>query len=56
MSITLASLATKFLERSELGHNTRRSYEITLLPLLKKYGYTLVTHLTRQKILINPQT
>lgn len=33
-----------------MSQNTRRSYEITLLPLLEKYGYSLVSHLTRQQL------
>ena len=38
MTITLASLATQFLERSGLSQNTIDSYESTLMPLLKLYG------------------
>ncbi|GAB1542939.1 tyrosine-type recombinase/integrase [Scytonema sp. NUACC21] len=38
MSITLASLATQFLERPGLSPHTIDSYESTLMPLLKLYG------------------
>lgn len=38
MTITLASLATQFLERPGLAIATIRSYESTLMPLLKLYG------------------
>lgn len=38
MTITLASLATQFLERSELSQSTIDSYQSTLMPLLKLYG------------------
>lgn len=38
VSVTLASLATQFLERSGLVRATIRSYESTLLPLLALYG------------------
>lgn len=38
MTITLASLATQFLERSGLSKSTIDSYQSTLMPLLKLYG------------------
>lgn len=38
MTITLALLATQFLERPGLSQNTIDSYESTLIPLLKLYG------------------
>lgn len=38
MTITLASLATQFLERTELSQSTINSYQSTLMPLLKLYG------------------
>jgi integrase/recombinase XerD len=50
VSITLASLATKFLERPGLSSQTIRSYELTLLPLLKQYGRTAIEELTRQQL------
>ena len=50
MSITLAGLATQFLERAELSQNTIRSYESTLLPFLQKHGRSPVTTLTRQQL------
>lgn len=38
MTITLARLATEFLERRGLSQNTQRSYELTLMPLVAQYG------------------
>lgn len=38
MSPTLAAVATQFLERQGLAKSTRLSYELTLLPLLERYG------------------
>mgnify|MGYP002776989063 CR=1 FL=1 len=47
MSISLATLATQFLERSGLAKPTVRSYESTLLPLLQRYGSWSIEILTR---------
>ena len=38
MAITLATVATQFLDRPGLAQQTVESYEYALLPLLKKYG------------------
>jgi integrase/recombinase XerD len=38
MSITLATIATQFLDRPGLAEKTVKSYEFTLLPLLHQYG------------------
>jgi integrase/recombinase XerD len=38
VSITLAAVTTQFLERQGLAKSTQRSYEVTLMPLLKLYG------------------
>lgn len=38
MSEPLATVATEFLDRPNLAQSTARSYELTLLPLLKRYG------------------
>ncbi len=38
MAITLAALATRFLERPGLTSSTVRTYEYVLIPLLKTYG------------------
>lgn len=38
MTISLATVATAFLERQGLSKSTLRSYQSTLLPLLKEYG------------------
>ncbi|WP_036489543.1 tyrosine-type recombinase/integrase [Myxosarcina sp. GI1] len=50
MSITLASLATQFLERNDLSKSTVRSYESTLLPLLQRHGQCAISTLTRQQL------
>jgi integrase len=36
--MTLAALATAFLERPGLAKSTLRSYQSTIIPLLKEYG------------------
>jgi integrase/recombinase XerD len=46
--LTLASLATEFLERPGLATTTLRSYEFTLMPLLKEYGRWSIDILDRQ--------
>lgn len=38
MSKTLAAVATQFLDRQGLAKSTRLSYELTLQPLLERYG------------------
>jgi integrase/recombinase XerD len=38
MSLTLATVTTQFLERPGLSIATQKSYELTLIPLLQKYG------------------
>ncbi|NJN37947.1 MAG: tyrosine-type recombinase/integrase [Acaryochloridaceae cyanobacterium CSU_3_4] len=38
MSITLATVATQFLDRPGLAEKTVESYEFTLLPLVRQYG------------------
>jgi len=48
--VTLASLATEFLERPGLAATTLRSYESTLMPLLKEYGRCPVEILDRQLV------
>ncbi len=45
--ITLATVATEFLNRPGYASSTRRSYESTLLPLLEQYGQTPIEILTR---------
>ena len=46
--VTLAKLATEFLERPGLAATTLRSYEFTLMPLLKEYGRWSIDILDRQ--------
>ncbi len=48
LTITLATLATQFLERPGLAPSTLRSYELTLIPLLKEYGRWSVEILDRE--------
>lgn len=46
--VTLAKLATEFLERPGLAVTTLHSYEFTLMPLLKEYGRWSIDILDRQ--------
>ncbi|MBV9386938.1 MAG: tyrosine-type recombinase/integrase [Chroococcidiopsidaceae cyanobacterium CP_BM_ER_R8_30] len=48
MSITLANLATQFLERPGLSQSTIRSYESAMIPLLQQYGQVPIDSLDRQ--------
>ncbi|MBR8839905.1 MAG: tyrosine-type recombinase/integrase [Stigonema ocellatum SAG 48.90 = DSM 106950] len=50
LSITLARLAREFLDRPGLSKNTRDSYEFTLMPLLKEYGWWSVKIISRQEL------
>ena len=50
MSITLAKLATEFLERSGLSPRTSESYQYVLLPLLNQYGKSSIDTITRQTV------
>ncbi|MDZ4876923.1 MAG: hypothetical protein CLLPBCKN_006358 [Chroococcidiopsis cubana SAG 39.79] len=46
--ITLAALTTQFLERPGLAKSTLRSYESTMIPLLKQYGRWSIEIIDRQ--------
>jgi integrase/recombinase XerD len=48
--VTLATVATEFLNRPGSASSTRRSYESTLLPLLDQYGQTPIEILTRSTL------
>lgn len=48
MSVSLATVATQFLERKGLAQSTIRSYEKTLLSLLQEYGRFPIEILDRQ--------
>ncbi len=48
--LTLAALATAFLEHPGLSKSTVRSYESTLIPLLQHYGRSPIDRLTRQQL------
>lgn len=50
MSPSLAQVATAFLERPGLATSTVRSYESTLLPLLKQYGRWPIEILDRESL------
>jgi integrase/recombinase XerD len=50
VSISLAILATQFLERPSLAKNTIRSYESVLMPLLQKYGHWPIEILDRSAL------
>ncbi|NES06812.1 MAG: tyrosine-type recombinase/integrase [Okeania sp. SIO2F4] len=48
MTVTLARLATEFLERQGLSQSTQRNYSSTLMPLLAKYGRLPVEIISRE--------
>jgi integrase/recombinase XerD len=50
MTITLAMVATKFLDRAELSPNTVHSYEMTLLPFLRRYGRSPIEMVTEEAV------
>lgn len=50
MNISLATVATQFLERPGLSQSTIRSYESTLLPLLQQYGRLPISSLNRHQL------
>jgi integrase/recombinase XerD len=47
LSISLATVATEFLDRPGLAKSTLQSYELTLMPLLQQYGSCPVETLNR---------
>lgn len=49
--VTIAALATAFLERPGLAKSTLRSYQSTLIPLLKEYGRWSIEIINRQVLL-----
>lgn len=50
MTVTIARLATEFLERPGLSQSTRRSYQFVLMPLLVELGRLPVESMSRQLI------
>lgn len=50
MTVTLATVATEFLERAGLAKSTLLSYELSLLPLLKEYGNYPIEILSRDTL------
>lgn len=50
MSASVAQVATKFLDRHGLASSTIRSYESTLMPLLKQYGRWPIELLERDRL------
>jgi integrase/recombinase XerD len=51
IAVTLATVATQFLERPELSKTTRTTYELSLLPLLKEYGSWSIEIISRQTLI-----
>jgi integrase/recombinase XerD len=51
IQITLARLATEFIDRQQLNKSTRYSYESTLIPFLLEYGRYPAETINRQQIL-----
>jgi integrase/recombinase XerD len=51
VSISLATVATEFLERPGLAHSTVQSYELSLMPLLREYGSYPVEILSRSALI-----
>ncbi len=51
MAVTLATVATKFLERPGLAPSTRETYEITLVNLLSEYGSWSIEIISRQTLI-----
>jgi integrase/recombinase XerD len=47
LSISLATIATEFLDRPGLAKSTLQSYELTLMPLLQRHGALPVEALSR---------
>jgi integrase/recombinase XerD len=50
MTITLARVATEFLKRPGIASSTLKSYELTLLSLLKEYGRWPIDLMSRQML------
>jgi len=50
LSISLATVATHFLDRAGLAPGTVKSYELTLMPLLAEYGSYPIEILSRQTL------
>ncbi|MBD2485939.1 phage integrase N-terminal SAM-like domain-containing protein [Planktothrix sp. FACHB-1365] len=50
MTTTIATIATQFLQRSELSPATQKSYELTLIPFIQQYGYWEIKTLDRQQV------
>jgi integrase/recombinase XerD len=51
IAVTLATVATQFLERPGLSKTTRTTYELVLLPLLKEYGSWSIEIISRQTLI-----
>ncbi|MGB3756160.1 MAG: phage integrase SAM-like domain-containing protein, partial [Rivularia sp. (in: cyanobacteria)] len=49
-AVTLATVATEFLERPGLATSTRKTYELTLLSLLQKYGSWSIEIISKQTL------
>lgn len=51
IAVTLATVATQFLERPGLSKTTRSTYELVLLPLLKDYGSWSIEIIKKQTLI-----
>ncbi len=51
IAVTLATVATQFLERPGLAKTTRSTYELVLLPLLQEYGSWPIEIISRQTLI-----
>ncbi|MEO1764325.1 MAG: tyrosine-type recombinase/integrase [Cyanobacteria bacterium J06629_18] len=49
-AVTLATVTTEFLERPGLAPSTRKTYELTLLSLLQKYGSWSIEIISKQTL------
>jgi integrase/recombinase XerD len=49
-AVTLATVTTEFLSRPGLAPTTRETYELTLAPLLKKYGSWSIEIISKQTL------
>ena len=50
MTKTLAQITTEFIYRDSLSNSTKSSYEVTLMPLLEKFGSYPIEIINRKLI------
>lgn len=51
MTVTLATVITEFLSRPDLAKSTRRTYELTLKPILMEYGSWAIEIIGKQTLI-----